>query len=180
MSRPAIFLDKDGTLIDDVPYNVDPARIVLATGARGACVALASAGYALVVVTNQSGIARGLFTADALGPVEARLRDLIGVPLAGFYHCPHGVHDVCTCRKPQPGMLVQAARDLDLDLSQSWMVGDILNDVEAGNRAGTRTILIDNGNETEWRAGPWRTPTARVPDIGEAALTILCGERMAA
>lgn len=178
--KPAVFLDKDGTLIVDVPYNVDPARIVLAPQAREGCEALIRAGFALVVVTNQSGIARGLFDAQSLDAVEARLTELLGVPLAGFYHCPHGPSDGCACRKPGDGMLRRAAAELELSLADSWMIGDILNDVEAGRRAGCRTILIDNGGETEWLGGPLRTPDFTCADLGEAALAILCGDRKAA
>lgn len=180
MSHAAVFLDKDGTLVDDVPYNVDPAKIVLATGAAKACAELTAAGFRLVVVTNQSGISRGLFDAHALVAVEARLRALLRVPLAGFYHCPHGSQDGCTCRKPMPGMLTAAARDLDVDLATSWMVGDILNDVEAGRSAGCRTVLIENGNETEWRAGRLREPHFRVPGMLAAASAILLEQRIAA
>ena len=178
--KPAIFLDKDGTLVVDVPYNVDPGRIVLTPKAREACEALHRAGYALIVVTNQSGIARRLFDAGALAAVEARLSEVLGVPFAGFYHCPHGPNDGCACRKPGDGMLRRAASELDISLADSWMIGDILNDVEAGRRAGCRTVLIEPGGETEWIGGPLRTPDYRCADLGEAALAILCGERKAA
>ena len=179
MSR-AVFLDKDGTLVEDVPYNVDPQRVVLADGARAGAQALHGAGYKLVVVTNQSGVARGLFERGALRGVEDRLGDLLGVPLAGFYDCPHhpdgSVAEYaveCDCRKPLPGLLTDAAADLDIDLAASWMVGDILNDVEAGHRAGCRTVLIDNGGETEWVEGPMRVPDHQCADMGEAARLIL-------
>lgn len=171
--RRAVFLDKDGTLVIDVPYNVDPEQIILAPRAFDGCAALHRAGYLLVVVTNQSGIAKGLFKAQALIAVEARLRRLVGVPIAGFYYCPHDDADQCGCRKPRPGMIVQAARELSINLTESWMIGDILNDVEAGNRAGVRSILIDNGNETQWRWDMLRRPAHRVPDIGAAATAIL-------
>lgn len=173
-TRAAVFLDKDGTLVDDVPYNVDPERIVLAREAHAGAAALHRAGYALVVVTNQSGVARGLFGEDALAGVEAKLRKLLApTPVAGFYYCPHGPDDGCDCRKPLPGMLLRAAEELDIDLPASWMVGDILNDVEAGARAGCRTVLVDNGGETEWIGGLFRTPTLRVPDMATAATAIL-------
>ena len=178
--RKAVFLDKDGTLVEDVPYNVDPHRIVLAAGARSGCAALSRAGYALVVVTNQSGIARGLFAPEALEAVEVRLRELLSVPLTGFYHCPHEAEDGCVCRKPGDAMLRRAAHDLDLDLAASWMIGDILNDVEAGKRAGCRAILIDNGGETEWKAGRLRTPDAVCRDMDEAAQVVLQDLRIAA
>ena len=178
--KPAVFLDKDGTLIDDVPYNVDPALITLAPGAREGVRALAAAGYALIVVTNQSGIARGLFEAGALQGVRDRMMVLFGANFDDFRHCPHGPDDGCACRKPLPGMLVDAAREHGIDLASSWMVGDILNDVEAGRRAGCRTILIDNGNETQWVDGPFRRPHHRVATMGQAANIILAAERLAA
>jgi D-glycero-D-manno-heptose 1,7-bisphosphate phosphatase len=178
--RPAVFLDKDGTLIVDIPYNVDPDWIELTPDARSACQALHASGYALVVVTNQSGVARGLFEARALEAVQARIEELVGVQFDGFYYCPHGPDEGCPCRKPAEGMIRKAAADLNLDLSRSWMIGDILNDVEAGRRAGCRTILIDNGGETEWLGGSLRTPHVTVPDLGSSAIVILNGERRAA
>src|SRR5437764_7290737 len=119
---PAVFLDKDGTLIDDVPYNVDPARIRLAVGAAEALPLLHEAGYTLVVVSNQSGVARGLFPESALVGVERRLRDLLaglGVPLAAFRYCPHHPDGVvaeyavaCDCRNLAPGRPRVAGRRL--------------------------------------------------------------------
>ncbi|MBX9880437.1 MAG: HAD family hydrolase [Sphingomonas sp.] len=176
----AVFLDKDGTLIEDVPYNVDPGRITLKAGAREGVCALAAAGYKIAVVTNQSGIARGLFEPRALGPVAIRLQMMLGVQFAGFFHCPHHPEGVvpsyamtCTCRKPQPGMILNAARAIGADPGQSWMIGDILHDVEAGNRAGCRTVLIDNGGETEWADGQYRRPTFIARDLAEAARIVL-------
>src|SRR5687767_4595107 len=143
--RPAVFLDKDGTLISDVPYNVDPALIELAPTADTALPLLADAGYALIVVSNQSGVARGYFPESDLVAVEVRLRELlaeVNVSLAGFYYCPH--HPAgqvaryagsCECRKPAPGLVLRAAAELGLDLSRSWLIGDILDDIEAGRRA---------------------------------------------
>lgn len=178
-----IFLDKDGTLIPDIPYNVDPAQISLLPGAAEGLRALYAAGYKIIIITNQSGVARGLFTEVDLIGVEARLRDLLaeeGVPLAGFYYCPHHVAGTrpeyaiaCECRKPEPGLILKAAQDYDVDLSESWMIGDILNDVQAGRRAGCRTILVDNGNETEWQITPQRIPHHTVQDLREAARVIL-------
>ena len=178
--RPAVFLDKDGTLIDDVPYNVDPARVRLAAGAGEGTRALQAAGHALVVVTNQSGVARGLFAPAELAGVRARIEELLGLRLDGFYGCPHhpegrvaAYTGACDCRKPRPGLLLRAARELGLDLARSWMVGDILDDVEAGSRAGCRTALLQSGGETEWLAGPHRTPTIVAADLGDAARQIL-------
>jgi histidinol-phosphate phosphatase family protein len=182
MNRRAVFLDKDGTLIDDVPFNVDPARIRLAAGAVEALPRLHAAGYRLFVISNQSGVARGLFDEDALEAVGDRLRGLLaglGVPLGGFYYCPHHPDGVvpeyalqCGCRKPAPGLIVAAARDHGVATEESWFIGDILDDVEAGRRAGCRTALIDNGNETEWKRSPLRTPDLIAPDLAAAARLI--------
>ncbi len=184
--RPAVFLDKDGTLVHDVPYNVDPALVRLLGGARDGARLLRAAGYALVVGTNQSGVARGFFTTEQLGPVRARLEDLLGLPLDGFYWCPHHpaghvapYATTCGCRKPLPGLMLRAARELGIDLARSWMVGDILHDVEAGSRAGCRTALLLNGGETEWVTGPHRQPTLLAEDLADAAKSILDASRPA-
>ena len=181
--KRAVFLDKDGTLVDNVPYNVDPERIRLAQGAGAALRILQRSGFRLIVVSNQSGIARGLFDETALVAVRdciARLLARDEVVLDGFYHCPHAPAGfgtpsaaACACRKPAPGMLLLAAREHRVALERSWMVGDILDDVEAGRRAGCRTVLIDNGNETEWAAGPLRRPHWRASGLPQAASLIV-------
>jgi D-glycero-D-manno-heptose 1,7-bisphosphate phosphatase len=178
----AIFLDKDGTLVDDLPYNVEPQRITLCSGAGAALRLLSRLDYRLFVVTNQAGIAFGRFGVQSMETVHDRLQDLLfreQLALDGFYYCPHHPDGSvstyacdCHCRKPMPGLLLQAARDHGIDLRSSWMIGDILHDVEAGNRAGCRTVLLDNGNETEWRLGPRRIPTRMAPDLYAAALLI--------
>lgn len=185
----AVFLDKDGTLVEDVPYNVDPALIRLTAGAGLALRKLSGAGYKLIVVSNQSGVARGLFPESALARTEERLGTLLaeyGVRLDGFYYCPHHPEGSvaeyaveCVCRKPAPGMLLKAAAEHGIALGRSWMVGDILNDVEAGRRAGCSTILLDNGNETEWQLNRLRLPDCIAGDLDAAAARILCRERTA-
>lgn len=179
----AVFIDKDGTLVVDLPFNADPALIELAPGASEGLRLLASAGYRLLVVSNQSGIARGYFGEEHLPAIEERLRELAsaeGAELEAFYWCPHhpdgaeeryAVH--CGCRKPEPGMLLRAAAERGIDLGESWVVGDILDDVGAGRRAGCRTVLVDNGGETEWVTAPWRVPHHVVGDLAEAARCIL-------
>lgn len=172
----AVFIDKDGTLIHDVPYNVEPRQIRLTGGAARALCRMNNAGYKLIVISNQSGIARGLFKEQDLLPVNRRIQALLApfnVKVDAFYYCPHGPGDRCECRKPMPGMILQAARDHAIDPQISWMVGDILNDVEAGNRAGCRTLHLDNGNETEWMKGDYRRPGWTVRDLTEAA-DIIC------
>ncbi len=178
----AIFLDKDGTLVDAAAHDVEPRRIRLAAGAGPALRLLARLDYRLFVVSNQDGIAHGHVAEEAMQAVGDRLSDLLfreRLTLDGFYYCPHHPEGAlaryalaCRCRKPHPGMLVRAADEHGIDLAASWMVGDVLHDVEAGNRAGCRTLLIDNGNETEWRLGPGRIPTRMAPDLYAAAVLI--------
>ncbi len=183
MLESAVFLDKDGTLLDDVPYNVDPTLMRFAAGAPEALSLLDAHGFALFVVSNQSGVALGRFPYEALADMESHLREMFatsGVRLRGAFWCPHHPDGVvaryavpCTCRKPAPGLILRAAREHAIDLRKSWFIGDILDDVEAGARAGCRTILLDNGHETEWRDGPLRRPTLSTPDLYRAALAIV-------
>lgn len=187
--KRAVFLDKDGTLIENVPYNVDRTRIRLRPGAVDALLLLQGLGYELILVSNQPGVALGRFPPGALRAVEEHLNDLFlahGFKLSACYWCPHHPEGTvpdyaltCTCRKPMPGLLQVAAAEHGLDLARSWLVGDILDDVEAGRRAGCRTVLLDVGNETEWKKGPLRTPDHVVPDLLSAAAAILQGERRA-
>lgn len=181
----AVFLDKDGTLIEDVPYNADPERIRLMPNAAAGLRLLAQSGYRLIVISNQPGVALGRFPEQALAGVARRLHQLCaqaGGWLSGFYYCPHHAHGIvpayavpCLCRKPAPGLIVRAARERRIDVARSWMVGDILDDVEAGRRAGCRTLLIDNGHETQWRMNRMRRPHHSAPDLLEAA-RIITGE----
>lgn len=177
--KKAVFLDKDGTLIVDVAYNVNPKKVTLSKDSLSGLKRLQQCGYLLVIVSNQSGIAHGYFDKDELLAIEHKIKMMLyahEIILSGFYYCPHHPDGkikpyaiVCDCRKPKPGLLLNAARDLNIDLQASWMIGDILNDVEAGNRAGCRTILIDNGNETEWIFNQIRQPTATTKNINKAA-----------
>jgi D-glycero-D-manno-heptose 1,7-bisphosphate phosphatase len=183
MKQRSVFLDKDGTLITNVPYNVDPDKIQLCDGVLSGLKLLQNANYPLYVISNQSGIARGYFAEAALLAVEQRLQELLavaGVSLSGFYYCPHHPEGSvlpyaveCSCRKPRPGLLHQAADEQAIDLAQSWLIGDILHDVEAGRSAGCRTILIDNGNETEWQLNPQRLPHHLVKNMWQAAQIIV-------
>jgi D-glycero-D-manno-heptose 1,7-bisphosphate phosphatase len=178
----AVFLDKDGTLVEDVPFNVDPDRIRLAARAGPALRLLTSLGYQLFVVSNQSGVARGMFDESALEPVWQRLNELLqkeGVRVRKIACCPHHPEGVvrryaiaCQCRKPEPGMFLELAREHDIDLHASWMIGDILDDVEAGHKAGCRSVLIDNGNETLWEISPPRVPELVAIDLYHAAEAI--------
>ena len=173
--RAAVFLDKDGTLIENVPYNVDPAHIRLTPGAGEGLRRMQQAGYKLLVISNQSGVARGYFPEEALRGVEERLREMLrefDVSLAAFYWCPHAPQDACACRKPEPGLIVRAAKEHDVDPRQSWIVGDAPSDIEAGHRAGCRTILIDRSEGAESKLTPLQTPDLRASNLEEAALAL--------
>lgn len=158
--QKAVFLDKDGTLIENVDYNVNTERITLLSGVVPTLKELKAEGYLLIVITNQSGVAQGMFEESAIknvGNYLKRLLSLWHVRLDGFYYCPHYVDGVvkeyatdCDCRKPKPGLLMQAAFDFDIDLRNSWMIGDLITDVEAGKRAGCRTILFNKDKEFEF------------------------------
>jgi D-glycero-D-manno-heptose 1,7-bisphosphate phosphatase len=151
-ARRAVFLDRDGTLTEPRHYPRHPDDLILQPNIGAPLRALQKEGYALIVATNQSGIARGMFNTVALQAMHERLRTLLGehgVRLDGIYACPHHPEGsvpeyrvVCVCRKPSPGMLWRAAHEYDLDLVQSWMVGDSDCDVQAGRQAGTRTALV--------------------------------------
>jgi D,D-heptose 1,7-bisphosphate phosphatase len=178
----AIFLDKDGTLIEDVPYNVDPYFIELTSGAIGSIKVFHQLNYQIFIISNQSGIARGYFTEKELEPVIQffnQLFEALSIPLTGFYYCPHhpegsvSPYNIeCECRKPKPGLIQQAAMEHSIDLAQSWFIGDILHDTEAGRRAGCRTILIDNGNETEWQLTRNNLPHHVVNNLREASTIV--------
>lgn len=182
MKRKAVFLDKDGTLIEDRPFDRTPEQIEWMPGTIDGLRRLHALGYALIVVSNQGGVAYGRFTVEDLLGEELGLRAELaqfGVPLTGYYYCPHHPQGSvppfsvnCPCRKPNPGLLIQAAHDLNVDLTQSWMIGDILHDVEAGRAAGCRTILLTNGNETEWNLTPARWPDFIADEVFEAARLI--------
>ncbi|MBL6721130.1 MAG: D-glycero-beta-D-manno-heptose 1,7-bisphosphate 7-phosphatase [Planctomycetes bacterium] len=151
--RAAIFLDRDGTLNREVDYLRRVEDLELLPGVARALERLSAAGFALVVVTNQSGIGRGLLDEEQLAAIHARLRVELrseGVELLDVLWCPHlppeePGGEACACRKPAAGMLLEAARRHGLDLERSWTVGDSLRDAEAGAAAGTRPALVRTG-----------------------------------
>ena len=143
--KRAIFLDRDGTIIRDGHYLADPAGLVLLDGVVPALRAWLGLGLELVVVSNQSGLARGIIRPDQHDAVHARFVEVLrehAITLRGVYYCVHGPDDGCACRKPLPGMIHLAARQHDLDLSDSWMIGDKASEVAAGHEAGCRTALL--------------------------------------
>ncbi|HEV7402381.1 MAG TPA: HAD family hydrolase [Chthoniobacteraceae bacterium] len=146
MSAPAVFLDRDGTLMVEVDYCRDPARVELLPGVPEGLARLHAAGYRLVVITNQSGIGRGLITAAEYEAVHARLLGLIGPGLIdATYYCPDHPDQASERRKPAPGMLLEAAHDLGLDLGASYLIGDKASDLECARTAGARGVLVRSG-----------------------------------
>ena len=169
MSSRALFLDRDGTLVYSSHYPSRPEQLRLYENIGPLLQSLQQQQhFRLVIITNQAGLARGYFTEADLHRMHDYLTSelaALGVHVDGIYFCPHhpegvieGLSIRCECRKPQPGMLLRAARELDLDLEHSWFVGDILDDVEAGNRANCRTVLVDLGTES-LPQHPLRVPT---------------------
>ena len=150
--KPAVLLDRDGTLVEEIDYLKDPAQLRLIAGAAAAVRRLNEAGVPVIIITNQSMIARGMGTEADLALIHERLITLLqaeGARIERIYYCPHhpdiGVppyRATCDCRKPLPGLLSRAAVDLDLDLSRSTMIGDSLRDLEAGDAAGCRRLIL--------------------------------------
>lgn len=140
--RPeAVLLDRDGTLVFDVPYNGDPEKVVPVPGAREALDRLREAGIPLALVSNQSGVARGFLTTDQVSAVNRRVEELLG-PLGPWMVCPHGPEEGCGCRKPAPGLVYRAASELGVEPSRCTVIGDIGSDVEAARAAGARGVLV--------------------------------------
>jgi D-glycero-D-manno-heptose 1,7-bisphosphate phosphatase len=150
--RPAVFLDRDGTLIQNLHHASDPLRIEILPGVAGGLRELQARGYALLVVTNQGGVARGYYTFHDVQRMNAALDRALrdeGLRIDAYYFCPHhprgtvsAFAGLCLCRKPRPGLLLRAASDLDLDLQASWLIGNATRDVLAGHAAGCRTVLV--------------------------------------
>jgi histidinol-phosphate phosphatase family protein len=159
--RPdAVLLDRDGTLVVDVPFNGDPERVTPMAGARQALARLRAAGIRTAVVTNQSGIGRGLLTSGEVAAVNARIEDLLG-PVGPWLVCPHGPDDGCDCRKPRPGLVLEAAARLGVVPERCALIGDIGADVEAARAAGARAVLVPNERTraAEVAAAPETAPT---------------------
>lgn len=155
MRRPALFLDRDGVIVEEVHYLSRPSQLSLIPGSAEAIALLNRNRVPVVVVTNQSGVARGLYPHSRIGEIHSGLDSLLaehGAHIDGYYYCPHHptkgllpYRTACECRKPRPGMLLRAALEFHLDLSRSYMVGDRMSDLEAGSNAGCRPILVKTG-----------------------------------
>jgi D-glycero-D-manno-heptose 1,7-bisphosphate phosphatase len=183
----AVFLDRDGTVTEEVGYLTSLDMLKLIRGAGAAIKRLNEAGYKVVLVTNQSGVARGYFPESLVDEAHGLLRRMLmddGALLDGIYYCPHhptaGKEKytiVCDCRKPETGLLERAARDLAIDLKRSFMIGDKWSDVELGHRAGMRSILVstgyspdDPGNRRPAHVGD---PVLTAHDLAEAVQWII-------
>jgi D-glycero-D-manno-heptose 1,7-bisphosphate phosphatase len=178
--RPAVFFDRDGTLIEEVSYLDSLDRVALFPWTIEALRVLRRAGFALVVITNQAGVARGYYDEAFVDTVHRHLNERFeasGAPVDGFYYCPHlpdawlsEYRMTCECRKPRPGMLRTAAADLDLDLARSFVVGDRWGDVQAAQNAGSRGLLVRSGyGWHESRHPPERATATAIVDHAFAA-----------
>jgi D-glycero-D-manno-heptose 1,7-bisphosphate phosphatase len=188
VSRPAVFLDRDGVLNDPVLDPVDgtpesplrAADVVLAPGAAEGVLALQRAGILLIVVSNQPAAAKGKVTAADLRAVHERVVALLaarGATIDDWRYCFHRREDGCACRKPAPGMLLDAAAEHDLDLTASWIVGDTDSDVGAGRAAGCGTVLVTHPGSAHRRPSTI-TPDVRVRNLEEAATFVLPDGRL--
>ncbi len=181
--QKAVFVDKDGTLISDIPYNIDPEKIKFLPYVIKSLKEIQKAGFKIIVITNQSGVARGYFSQDQLESFRVQFSNKLlqnGVSLDGFYYCPHypkasvkKFESKCVCRKPLPGLIFKAAEKQDINLSESFLIGDILDDIEAGNRAGCKTILLDSGGEKNWNISYLRLPDYLTKNFKDAAEYVL-------
>jgi D-glycero-D-manno-heptose 1,7-bisphosphate phosphatase len=146
--RGAVFLDRDGTINEEVSYLDDPDRLYLIPGAAEAIRLLNEASVLVIVVSNQSGVGRGYFSAATAEAIHQRLANRLasrGAHFNAVYYCPHHPGEECDCRKPKAGMLEQAAREHGIDLQRAYIVGDKVSDLEAGRRVGCRTVLVLTG-----------------------------------
>lgn len=182
MKTQAVFLDRDGTLNRDIGFVTTPKELILLPTVIEGLRVLQEAGFLLLVVTNQSGVARGLYTETGLAAIHGRLRTLLassGVQLDGIYYCPHHPEEgrppyrqACACRKPQPGLVEQAAREHQVDLSRSFLIGDQSRDIATAQAAGVRSILIHTGLPPPTNP-PHPLPDYVAPDLLTAARWIL-------
>ncbi|MBQ7650964.1 MAG: HAD family hydrolase [Victivallales bacterium] len=154
--KPCIFIDRDDTIIHDVPYLAEPSRVALTPGAAEALAEFRGLGFSIIVISNQSGIGRGYFTEAQLKQVNDRMLVLLaegGASIDAIYYCPHRPDENCNCRKPKTGMLEQACRDFEVDKAHSVMIGDLRGDVDMGKSFGIKTIQImlpDKAKQDAW------------------------------
>lgn len=173
MKQPAIFLDRDGTLIEEVNFLSRVEDLRLFNYSASAVAALKEAGFLIIVVTNQSGIGRGIYTESAMHQIHDRIQSELMGAIDAFYFCPHLPDDGCMCRKPNLGMIVTAQSQFDIDLERSWMVGDKALDITTGIRGNLRTALVLTGYGREHQAALEVQPTIISDHFGIAAAEII-------
>ena len=174
-ARPAIFLDRDGTIIVERGYLADPAGVELAPGAVAGLRRMAALGLPLVVLTNQSGVARGCFTTTEVQQVNRRVDSLFGdegIAIAGWYVCPHGPEDGCDCRKPLAGLARMAASDHSIDFARSYVIGDKSSDMGVARAVGATGILVETGYGAAAGEAERRLGTMVCADLEAAAAVI--------
>jgi len=171
-ARPAVFFDRDGTLIEEVNYlsRVEDLRLFPST--RASIKLLKSLGYLVIVVTNQSGIGRGIYDEAAMHRIHDAMQSELENGIDAFYFCPHLPCDGCVCRKPSLGMIEQATRDLSIDMTRSWFVGDKKIDVETGANAGLKSVMVLTGYGQQHQALLESEPDLITADVGKAAEAI--------
>lgn len=174
MTNRAVFLDRDGTMAKDVPYCRSPEDFELFPSTAKAVKLLGEHGFKVIVITNQSGIARGYFTEETLAQIHQKMKQELakeGAGVDGIYYCPHHPDANCDCRKPKPRLVLQATEDFNIDLTRSFVVGDLEMDVGLGRAAGCRTVLLlpNPGNEDRKQGAPDYTAA----DLYDAVLWIV-------
>ena len=176
--RKAVFLDRDGTIIEDVGYLGECSKVRFLPRVSEAIKLLNERGFKVIIVTNQAGVARGYFTEETLKEINGYIQSFLskqGALIDRIYYCPHHVEGIideyskeCHWRKPNPGMLEEAASEFEIDLGESFIIGDKMTDIEAGCRAGCRTILLADGNHPDNRKEVTAVPDHTVSGLYEA------------
>lgn len=172
----AVFLDRDGTIARNVPYCSRPEDLELLPGVGEGIRLLNESGFVVVIITNQSGIARGYFTEETLAKIHQKMKDDLakcGAHIDAIYYCPHHPNDGCDCRKPKPALAFQAAKEHHIDLTQSFFIGDKLQDIEAGHLAGCKAVLISPIETSEILLQAEVKPDFTAPHFMQAAQVLL-------
>jgi D-glycero-D-manno-heptose 1,7-bisphosphate phosphatase len=171
--KPAIFLDRDGTLIEEVNFLSRVEDLRFFTYTDEAVKLLKEKGHLVIVVTNQSGIARGIFSEKAMHEIHESIQRNLSAKIDAFYFCPHLPNEGCRCRKPETGMIEAACADFAIDTENSWMIGDKILDVELGNKAGLKTCLVMTGYGREHSKKLETAPTVTAENLLDAVQKIL-------
>lgn len=172
-SKPAIFSDRDGTLVKEVNYLSHPDDVQIDESTRDAVLKLKKAGFLLIVVTNQSGIGRGIYQIEDMQKVHEQIQRELNYAVDSFYFCPHVPNFGCECRKPGLGMINNAREDFDIDMSRSWFIGDKVLDIETGESAGISTAMVATGYGLEDKVKLKQPPTIFCENFAEAVSFII-------